>query len=402
MAKLGRQFAGSTLSEVAQGTPVVSGGETLRKSFPALLSCALLLQVPPGAAQAAHAPLSDNSCATSGQIPSGQMPPAVPSADSVDPLPSWKDGAVRRAILAYVKRVSRCGSPAWIPPEERIAVLDNDGTLWPENPIPIQLAYLLDTLGNRVRQTPSLAKDPAVSAALRGDLAAVLKGPGSEETMGRLLSLTHAGMTPEEFRASVARWLATARHPRFARPYTALAYQPMLELLALLRAHGFRTWIVSGGGLDFMRAFSGCLYGIPPEQVIGSHGRVRFELQDGQPRLVKTIDQLFVDDKAGKPEAIHTFIGRRPVAVFGNSDGDLPMLQYGTMDQPRPSLGLLVHHTDGQREYAYDARPSSSGKLVEGLRQAPDRGWLVVDMARDWSVVFPPVSPGSATPACRF
>ena len=209
-------------------------------------------------------------------------------------------------------------------------------------------------------------------------------------------------MTTEEFRASVARWLATARHPRFARPYTALAYQPMLELLALLRAHGFRTWIVSGGGLDFMRAFSGCLYGIPPEQVIGSHGRVRFELQDGQPRLVKTIDQLFVDDKAGKPEAIHTFIGRRPVAVFGNSDGDLPMLQYGTVDQPRLSLGLLVHHTDGQREYAYDARPSSSGKLVEGLRQAPDRGWLVVDMARDWSVVFPPVSPGSATPACRF
>lgn len=362
----------------------------MRQSFPALLSCALLLQVLPGAAQAAHAPLSDNSCATSEQIPSERMLP----------LPSWKDGSARRAILAYVQRVSRCGSPDWIPPEERIAVLDNDGTLWPENPIPIQLAYLLDTLRDRVRQTPSLANDPAVSAVLRGDLASLLKGPGSEEAMGRLLGLTHAGMTPEEFRASVARWLATARHPRFSRPYTALAYQPMLELLALLRAHGFRTWIVSGGGIDFMRVFSGCLYGIPPEQVIGSHGRVRFELREGQPRLVKTIDQLFVDDKAGKPEAIHTFIGRRPVAVFGNSDGDLPMLQYGTVGQPRPSLGLLLHHTDGQREYAYDAKPSSSGKLVEGLRQAPDRGWLVVDMARDWSVVFPPAA--LATASCRF
>lgn len=252
----------------------------MRQSFPALLSCALLLQVLPGAAQAAHAPLSDNSCATSEQIPSERMLP----------LPSWKDGSARRAILAYVQRVSRCGSPDWIPPEERIAVLDNDGTLWPENPIPIQLAYLLDTLRDRVRQTPSLANDPAVSAVLRGDLASLLKGPGSEEAMGR--------------------------------------------------------------------------------------------------------------DKAGKPEAIHTFIGRRPVAVFGNSDGDLPMLQYGTVGQPRPSLGLLLHHTDGQREYAYDAKPSSSGKLVEGLRQAPDWGWLVVDMARDWSVVFPPAA--LATAACRF
>ena len=360
----------------------------MRQSFPILLSCALVLQVVSGPAQAALVPLPGNTCARSEPI--------------TDPLPSWKEGAARRAILAYVERVSRCGSPDWIPPQERIAVLDNDGTLWPENPIPVQLAYLLDTLRDQVRQTPSLARDPVVSAALRGDLASLLQGPGSEEAMGRLLSLTHAGMTSEEFQVSVSRWLATARHPRFARPYTALAYQPMLELLALLRAHRFRPWIVSGGGIDFMRVFSACLYGIPPEQVIGSHGRVRFEMRDGQPRLVKTIDRLFVNDKAGKPEAIHTFIGRRPVAVFGNSDGDLPMLQLGTLGNPRPSLGLLVHHTDDRREYAYDARPRSSGKLVEGLRQAPERGWVVVDMARDWTVVFPSATPGSTSPACRF
>lgn len=323
---------------------------------------------------------------------------AAPATLSGDPLPSWRDGAVKRAIVAYVERVSRPGSPDWIPPEERIAVFDNDGTLWPENPVPVQVAYLLDSLRERVRRNPSLANDPAVAAALRGDLASMLKGPESEQAVGRLLALTHAGMTPEEFRASVARWLARARHPRFGRPYTALAYQPMVEVLAFLRAHGFRPWIVSGGGMDFLRVFSGCLYGIPPEQVIGSYGRVRFELRDGQPRLVKTMDQLFVDDQQGKPEAIHIFIGRRPVAVFGNSDGDVPMLHHGTLANPRLTLGLLVHHTDGSREYAYDAKPTSSGKLVEGLRQAPDRGWQVVDMARDWTVVFPPATAA----ACRF
>lgn len=308
---------------------------------------------------------------------------------------------MKGAILAYLAKATRCGSPDWVPPQERIAVFDNDGTLWPEHPVPVQLAYLLDSLRERVRQTPSLGQDPAVAAALRGDFRSLLKGPGSEQAMARLLALTHAGMTPEAFQASVARWLAAARHPRFGRPYTAMAYQPMLELLTLLQAHGFRPWIVSGGGLDFMRVFSECLYGIPPEQVIGSYGRVRFEVRDGEPRLVKTVDQLFVDDHSGKPEAIHTFIGRRPVAVFGNSDGDLPMLLYGTRGNPRVSLGLLVHHTDPVREAAYDVKPTSSGKLVEGLKQAPAQGWLVADMARDWAVVFPKASGQGASGACR-
>jgi hypothetical protein len=187
----------------------------------------------------------------------------------------------------------------------------------------------------------------------------------------------------------VQRWLTTARHPRYGRPYDQLAYQPMLELLRHLRTNGFRTFIVSGGGADFLRVWSERVYGIPPEQVVGSTALTRFELRQGKPVLVKTTDHLFVNDKAGKPVGIHAFIGRRPIAAFGNSDGDLQMLQYATMANPRPAFGLLVHHTDARREDAYDAHPTSSGRLVEALRQAPERGWVVVDMARDWTVVFP-------------
>ena len=204
-----------------------------------------------------------------------------------------------------------------------------------------------------------------------------------------MLALTHSGMTTEEFRASVQRWLATARHPRYGRPYDQLAYQPMLELLRHLRANGFRTFIVSGGGADFLRVWSERDYGIPPEQVVGSTALTRFELRQGKPVLVKTTDHLFVDDKAGKPVGIHAFIGRRPIAAFGNSDGDLQMLQFATLANSRLAFGLLVHHTDARREYAYDAHPTSSGKLVEALRQAPERGWVVVDMAKDWAVLFP-------------
>ncbi|MEX1323597.1 MAG: HAD family hydrolase, partial [Synechococcaceae cyanobacterium] len=261
--------------------------------------------------------------------------------------------------------------------------------LWPENPLPFQLFYALDVLRDRVQEQPELRRDPMVQAALRNEVATLLAGPHHEGLL-RVIALTHVGMTTEEFRDSVRRWLETARHPRFGRRFDDLAYQPMLELLQLLQSHGFRTVIVSGGGADFMRVWAERVYGIPPQQVLGSTALTRFELRDDRPVLVKELDHLFVDDKGGKPVGIHAFLGQRPIAAFGNSDGDLEMLQHTTVANPRLALGLLVHHTDASREYAYDTNPSSTGRLVEALRQAPDRGWLVVDMARDWRVVFAP------------
>ena len=308
-----------------------------------------------------------------------------------DPLPSWREGPIKRSLLSFVERVSRRGSPDWLPPEERLAVFDNDGTLWPENPVPFQLAYVLHALRQRVAADPSLAADPLVKAALAGDTA-MLRSQGAPGLL-RLLALSQGGVSSEVFRASVQRWFATARHPRYGVPYSRLAYQPMLELLCLLRAHGFRTAIVSGGGTDFMRAWSESVYGIPPELVVGSTDAVRFEMRDDRPVLIKTGGGITVNDGPAKPVAIDRAFGRRPIAAFGNSDGDLAMLQFTTIANPRPSLGLLVHHTDARREYAYDAKPASSGRLVEALRQAPRRGWLVVDMARDWNTLF--ASPSS-------
>lgn len=304
-----------------------------------------------------------------------------------DPLPSWRPGEVRDAILSFLERVTTPGSSDWLPPPERIAVLDNDGTLWPEHPVPFQAAFAFDELRRRLPEEPQLEADPMVQAALAGDLAPLLAGPHFEGLL-RLVALTHADMGTEIFRDAVEAWLASARHPRFERPYDALTYTPMQELLALLRACEFRSFIVSGGGVDFMRVWVERVYGIPPERVVGSCGLTRFELRDGVPHLLKTLDHLFVNDGSGKPAGIHQFIGRRPVFCCGNSDGDLAMLQYTTIANPRPSLGLLVHHTDAEREYAYDAHSTSTGRLVEALAQAPERGWLVADMARDWSRVF--------------
>lgn len=306
---------------------------------------------------------------------------------AADPLPSWNDGAARQAIIAFVTTTTTPGSPDFVAIPERIAVFDNDGTLWPENPLPFQLAFVIDELKRRVPGEPELANDPMVRAALAGDLENLLAGKHHDGLL-HILALTHAGMTTGEFAASVDRWLASARHPRFGLPYDRLAYQPMLEVLAYLRANGFKTFIVSGGGADFMRVFSERVYGIPPQQVVGSTARTVFELRASGPVLVKTMDHLFVDDKAGKPAGIHQFIGRRPIACFGNSDGDLAMLQYTTVSNPRPSFGLIVHHTDAERDYAYDAVTKSSGKLVEALKEAPQRGWTVVDMKRDWKTVF--------------
>ena len=304
-----------------------------------------------------------------------------------DPLPSWNDTGPKKAIIAFVEKVTEKGSPVFVPPAERIAVFDNDGTLWPENPAPFQVAYALDTLKEDVAAKPELKQDPMVEAALKGDFAKLLAGPHHDGLL-HVMALTHAGMTTVQFQKRVEAWLDTARHPRFEKPYDQLTYRPMQEVLAYLRASGFKTFIVSGGGADFMRVWSERVYGIPPEQVVGSCARTKYKLRSSGPVLIKTVDYLFVDDKEGKPVGIHQFIGRRPIACFGNSDGDKAMLQYTTINNPRPSFGLIVHHTDAEREYAYDAHPKSSGKLVEALEDAPKRGWTVVDMQNDWKRVF--------------
>ncbi|MCP5519564.1 MAG: haloacid dehalogenase-like hydrolase [Verrucomicrobiales bacterium] len=315
--------------------------------------------------------------------------PAVAALGADDPLPSWNDGPARHALVRFIERVTDRNVPTFVPAEERIAVFDNDGTLWAENPLPFQLAFVLDELKRRVPTEPELANDPMVQAALTGDLGKLLAGPHHDGLL-RVLGLTHAGLTTTEYAERVRAWLATARHPRLDRRYDEAVYQPMLELLAFLRDNGFKTFIVSGGGADFMRVFAEETYGIPPEQVVGSNARTRYELRASGPVLVKTMEHLFVDDKEGKPAGIHQFIGRRPIACFGNSDGDQAMLEYTTINNPRPALGLIVHHTDADREYAYDANPKSSGRLVEALADAPRRGWIVVDMQQDWNRVFPP------------
>lgn len=308
-------------------------------------------------------------------------------ACAADPLPSWNDSPAKTAIIAFVERVSTEGAVDFVPASERIAVFDNDGTLWPENPVPFQLAYALDVIKQRSSTDPKLAADPMVQAANKGDLAKLLEGTHHDGLM-KILALTHSGMTTDEFKSSVDAWLRTAQHPRFNRPYDQLTYQPMQELLNYLRANGFQSFIVSGGGADFMRVWSERVYGIPPEQVVGSTARTKFELRNEGPVLVKTLEHFFVDDKEGKPVGIHQFIGRRPIACFGNSDGDQAMLQYTTINNPRPSFGLIVHHTDAEREYAYDKAPKSSGKLVDSLAEAPARGWTVVDMKKDWRVIW--------------
>jgi phosphoserine phosphatase/2'-5' RNA ligase len=307
----------------------------------------------------------------------------------VDPLPSWNDGPAKKGILSFIAKVTKEGSPDFLPPAERIAVYDNDGTLWPENPMPFQAAFAFDELKRHIVNEPRLASDPMVQAALACDLSKLLEGEHFDGLM-RVLALTHAGMTTDEFRDAVEAWLTSARHPRYGRPYDELTYQPMQELLRYLQANGFKNFIVSGGGADFMRVWVERVYGIPPEQVVGSTARTTFELRDSGPVLTKTLDYLFVNDKEGKPVGIHQFIGRRATVCCGNSDGDHAMLQYTTINNPRPSFGLIVHHTDSDREYAYDAETKSTGKLVEALKGAPKRGWIVVDMKRDWKTIFGP------------
>lgn len=311
------------------------------------------------------------------------------TATAADPLSSWNAGRAKQSVLDFVEAVTDEGSAGYVPAADRIAVFDNDGCLWPENPLPFQVSFAVDEIRRMAPQHPEWQDDATLSAVLKGDVVAL--HADLKTSLVKILSTTHAGMTTDEFAARVKAWSESAKHPRFDRHYVELAYQPMLEVLEYLRANGFRTYIVSGGGVDFMRVWAEQTYGIPPEQVIGSIGDVHFELRETGPVLVKDAGLTFNDDKAGKPVAIHRQIGRRPIACFGNSDGDWQMLQWTTIGRT-PSFGLIVHHTDAEREYAYDAHPKSSGKLVEALKEAPTRGWTVVDMRQDWNRVFAPVN----------
>tara|TARA_R110002049_G_scaffold50370_2_gene143003 strand:+ start:77505 stop:78884 length:1380 start_codon:yes stop_codon:yes gene_type:complete len=309
------------------------------------------------------------------------------NSPAAEDLASWNDGPAKQSIIDFVQKVTDQQSDHFVEPTDRIAVFDNDGTLWPEVPIPFQLAFAFDELKRRVPQEPDLKADPMVQAALAGDVGKLLEGKHHDGLL-HVIAKTHAGMTTDEFDNRVQEWLATARHPRFDKRYTELTYGPMQEVLAYLRANDFKCFIVSGGGADFMRAWTEDVYGIPPENVVGSMGQTTYEMRDGLPTLVKTLDHLFVDDKEGKPVGIHQFIGRRPIACFGNSDGDQAMLEYTTIGNPRPSFGLIVHHTDAQRESAYDANPKSSGKLTTALSAAAQHGWTVVDMKEDWKSIW--------------
>jgi len=306
------------------------------------------------------------------------------SAANESPLPSWKEGATKQSIVNFVRGVTTAGDPRFVKREERIAVFDNDGTLWSENPFYFQLAFVLDRMKVLALQHPEWKDNLLYSAVLRDDLKAVT-GAG-ERGLLELAMITHAGMTTEEFSKIVEDWITHARHPKFNRPYTEVIFQPMLELLGYLRADGFKTFIVSGGGVEFMRVWAEKVYGIPPEQVIGSSIVTKFEMREGVPVLTRLPQLNFMDDNVGKPVAINMHIGRRPIAAFGNSDGDLQMLQW-TAGGSGSRFALLVHHTDAVREYAYEG--TSMGKLEVALTEAAARGWTVVDMKSDWNRIFP-------------
>jgi len=311
-------------------------------------------------------------------------------AQPVDPLPSWNAGISKARIVAFVQAVTEPGGKDFVAPADRIAVFDNDGTLWAEQPMYFQAFFIFDRVKALAPKHPEWKTKEPFASVLRGDVKAALKG--GEHALMELAMATHAGMTTVEFEQIVIDWIATARHPKTGRPFTEMVYQPMLELLAYLRANGFKTFIVSGGGIEFMRPWTERVYGVPPEQVIGSSIKTKFELRDGQPVLMRLPQMDFIDDKAGKPVGINAHIGRRPIAAFGNSDGDFQMLQWATAGKGA-RLGVLVHHTDAEREYAYD-RNSSVGRLDKALDMAGPQGWTVVNMKNDWKSIYP-------TPAAR-
>ncbi len=306
------------------------------------------------------------------------------AASAADPLPSWNDGPAKRAIVDFVARVTDPRDKAFVAPADRIAAFDNDGTLWCEQPLYVEMVFALDRIKALSPLHPEWKEKAPFKAILAGDLKTALSG--GEPAIAAVVEATHAGMTTGEFDRIVKTWAATATHPRFKHRYTELTYQPMVELLDYLRANRFKTFIVSGGGVEFMRPFTEKLYGVPPEQVIGSRGKLKFEFRQGRPVIVKLPEIGFIDDGRGKPVGIQQVIGRRPIMAFGNSDGDLQMLEWTTAGGS-PGFGLIVHHTDASREYAYD-RASHVGRLDKGLTEAKSRGWTVVNMKNDWKCVF--------------
>jgi haloacid dehalogenase-like hydrolase len=339
-----------------------------------LLACLLLVSLAACRQQAPEPAAPDPAAA------GGTTAPAA-----ADPLPSWRDGATKQAILDYVGAATTEGGPGHVPPEARFAIFDNDGTLWAEQPI-VQLEFVATRIAELASQQPEVATLPAVKALQAKDLA-FFHGKDGEKHVVELLSLVSAGMSPQDHAAQVQAFFASARHPTLGVPYRQTTYQPMIELLQYLRANGFQTWIVSGGGIDFMRPWAQSVYGIPPWQVIGSQIEVTYNDADGPPRFDREPEVFFVDDKAGKPVGILRHIGREPAIAFGNSDGDFEMLEYVTAGDG-PDLGLIVHHTDATREWAYD-RNSRIGTLARALDAAPEEGWLLIDMARDWKVIYP-------------
>jgi hypothetical protein len=310
--------------------------------------------------------------------------PAPDAPATRDPLPSWNDGPPKQAIISFVSRATTQDGPDFVPAAERIAVFDNDGTLWAEQPMYVQLAFALDRVKALAARHRDWTSREPFRSVLAGDLEAVKAG--GERALSQIIAASHAGNTTAEFEQIVRDWIVSARHPTTGRPYTEMVYQPMLEVVSFLRANEFKTYIVSGGGVEFMRPWVDRVYGIPPEQVVGSRIRMKYEVRNGVPVLVRLPEIDLVNDKAGKPVGIQQVIGRRPVIAFGNSDGDFEMLEW-TTTAPGPRLGVIVHHTDGEREWDYD-RASSVGRLARGLDEAGTRGWQVVDIQRDWARVF--------------
>jgi hypothetical protein len=311
--------------------------------------------------------------------------PAPPAAAAADLLPSWNDTGAKKAIVEFVGRVTREGGPDFVPVSERIATFDNDGTLWSEKPAPFQLMFALDRVKAMAPQHPEWQSKPPFAAVLKGDMQG-LAATGEKGILG-IMAATHTGMTTDEFTQAVQDWITTAKHPKTGRLYTEMVYQPMLELLSYLRANGFKTFIVSGGGVEFMRPWTERVYGIPPEQVVGSAGKMKLEVRDGKPVLVKLPEIDFIDDKEGKPVGIQSRIGRRPIAAFGNSDGDMQMLEWATAG-PGARFALFVHHDDAAREFAYD-RADKLQQFNKGWDEAVAKGWTVVSMKDDWKTIYP-------------
>lgn len=307
------------------------------------------------------------------------------SVNAADLLPSWNEGAAKKAITQYVMAVTTPGSESFVAEPERIAVFDNDGTLWGETPVYFQAFFIFDRIKQLAPAHPEWSTKEPYASVLKGDIQGALKG--GEKGLLDMMGATHAGMTSEEFTQLVADWIATAKHPKTGKKFTEMVYQPMLELMAFLRSNGFKTFIVSGGGVEFMRAWAEPVYGIPPEQIIGSRIKTQFELRDGKPVIVRLPELEFLDDKTEKPIGIHQNIGRRPLMAFGNSDGDLQMLQW-TMGGNGKRFAALVHHTDAVRESAYD-RQSPVGRLDKAFDEAVANNWTIIDMKSDWKTVYP-------------